>query len=468
MKFLLKNNRKFIALTFLSASVLFFSAVFWEKNIKSKEEDPIKIEIPAIPSFSFPERVCNIRDFGAIEGGDAINTKNINDAILDCAKNGGGKVVVPAGKWLTGPINLKSNINLYLNEGAEIFFSTNFSDYLPTVFTRFEGIELYNYSPLIYTKDSENVAITGKGTLNGQGKAWWNWKREGLQISGVERIYQMAQQGMPAEKRISGNLDDSMRPSFIQFINCKNILLEDFKIKDGPMWTLHPIYSENMLIRNIEIRTSKGPNTDGIAIDSSRNITVDGAYIESGDDAIAIKSGKDKDGLAVNKPAENIVIKNCEIKEGHSGIAIGSEMSGGVRNVLVENCKIDHADFGIHIKSMRGRGGTVENIFMRNLTFDKTRNELFRIDMQYGTPEDILSENLPTFKNIYFRNISCRRTTRTFFLRGLPEKSIENVSFENIKASSKKELVKENVVNDKFKNIKIRVEEKYSHPMFGN
>jgi len=457
MKFLW-NNRKSIILVVLAVIVLFFSAVFLQKKLTSENtDDLVKIEMPLVPSFSFPDRICNIKDFGAVSDGKFSNTKNINDAISDCAKDGGGKVVIPKGRWLTGPINLKSNINLYLEKDAEIIFSTNFDDYLPPVFSRFEGIELYNYSPLIYAKDCENVAITGKGTLNGQGDAWWNWKREGLQDSGIKKLHEMVKEGLPAEERIFGNADDALRPSFIQFIKCKNILLEDFRIKNGPMWTIHPIYSEEILIKNIAIETAEGPNTDGIVIDSSRNVTVEGCYIDSGDDAIALKSGRDKDGLFVNKPSENIYIKNCAIKEGHSAIAIGSEMSGGVKNVLVENLKIIRVDYGVHIKTVRGRGGIVENILVKDLEIEKATSDMIRIDMQYTKTNNVSNENLPVFRNMSFKNIDCKNTTNAFFLRGLPEKPIENISFENVDASSKKDMLKENVIGDKFKDVKIRI-----------
>lgn len=454
----LQVNCKFIVLVVLALIVLFFSAVFLQKKLTSENtEGLIKIEAPLIPSFSFSDRICNIEDFGAVGDGKFSNTKNINDAISDCAKNGGGKVFIPKGKWLTGPINLKSNINFHLDEEAEILFSTNFDDYLPPVFSRFEGIELYNYSPLIYTKDCENVAITGKGTLNGQSEAWWSWKREGLQDSGIKKLHKMSAEGLPAEERIFGNTDDALRPSFIQFVSCKKILLKDFKIKNGPMWTVHPLYSENMLIENITIETSDGPNTDGIVIDSSRNVTIEGCYIDSGDDAIALKSGRDKDGLSVSRPSENIYIKNCAIKEGHSAIAIGSEMSGGVKNVLVENLKISRVDYGVHIKTVRERGGIVENILVQDLEIEKAASDIIRIDMQYNRTNNVSNENLPVFRNIHFKNISCQKTDLAFFLRGLAEKPIENVYFENVNASSRKDILKENVIGDKFKDIKIRI-----------
>lgn len=418
------------------------------------------IEIPAINPPFFPDKKCNVKDYVTPEYDGQTKTNCINDAISDCAENGGGTVVVPKGKWLTGPIKLESNIDLHLEEGAEVSFSTNFSDYLPVVFSRFEGIELYNYSPLIYAKDCENVAITGKGTLDGQGKAWWSWKREGLQDSGIKKLHKMAQESLPTEERIFGNTDDALRPSFIQFVNCKKILLEDIKIKNGPMWTVHPIYSEDVLIKNISIETPEGVNTDGIAIDSSKNVLIEGCTINSGDDAIALKSGRDKDGLSINRPSENIIVRNCRIIEGHSGVAIGSEMSGGVKNVLIENCKIDRADFGFHIKSVRGRGGSVENILIRDIEINKIKNEIFRLDMQYNRTNNVSNENLPTFRDIHFKNISCQKAGLAFFLRGLPERPIENVSFENITAYAKQEMKKENVVNEIFKDISIKTEKK--------
>ncbi|HOF42925.1 MAG TPA: glycoside hydrolase family 28 protein [Candidatus Moranbacteria bacterium] len=461
----MKNEKKNIlklSLVIIAAVALYSSAVFLQKKLAKENEENmfVKTEIPSSIPF-FPDRTCNIEDFGAVrDERSSVNTKSINDAVFDCAKNGGGKVIIPKGKWLTGPIKLQSNIDLHLEEGAEVSFSTNFSDYLPVVFSRFEGIELYNYSPLIYAKDCENVAITGKGTLDGQGEAWWRWKREGLQDSGIKKLHKMAEEGLPTEERIFGNTDDALRPSFIQFVNCKKILLEDIEIKNGPMWTVHPIYSEDVLIKNISIETPEGVNTDGIVIDSSINILIEGCYINSGDDAIALKSGRDKDGLSINRPSENIIVRNCRIKEGHSGVAIGSEMSGGVKNVLIENCKIDRADFGFHIKSVRGRGGSVENILIRDIEINKIKNEIFRLDMQYNRTNNVSNENLPTFRDIHFKNISCQKADLAFFLRGLPEKPIESVSFENITAYAKQEMKKENIVDEIFKDISIKTEKK--------
>lgn len=460
MRYSREKHLKFFAIT--ASIVVILSVLLISMRERSRQDDEgtsedALVEVPVIIPHFFPDKQCNVKDY-VISGYDGQNKTNcINDAISDCAKDGGGKVVIPKGRWLTGPINLKSNINLYLDEDAEIIFSTNFDDYLPPVFSRFEGIELYNYSPLIYAKDCENVAITGKGTLDGQGEAWWSWKREGLQDSGIKKLHEMAKEGLPAEERIFGNTDDALRPSFIQFINCKNILLEDFRIKNGPMWTIHPIYSEEILIKNIAIETAAGPNTDGIVIDSSRNVTVEGCHIDSGDDAIALKSGRDKDGLSVNKPSENIHIKNCAIKEGHSAIAIGSEMSGGVKNVLVEDLKISRVDYGVHIKTVRERGGVVENILVQDLEIEKATSDMIRIDMQYTRTNNVSNENLPIFRNIHFKNISCQKTDLAFFLRGLAEKPIENVYFENVNASSKKDILKENVIGDKFKDIKIRI-----------
>lgn len=406
---------------------------------------------------TFPNKACTITNYGAIGNGVFNNTDSIKKAILDCEENGGGKVVVPDGEWLTGPIVLKSNINLFLEKNAHITFSRKFSDYLPVVFSRFEGTELYNYSPLIYANDAKNVAITGEGTMNGNGKAWKNFKSR--QNIAAWRLYTSANAGVAAEKRVFGTEKDALRPSFIQFVNSRNILIENVTVTNSPMWTIHPVYSENVTIRNVKI-DSDGPNTDGIVIDSSKNVIVDGVTVKSGDDAIAIKSGKDRDGLTVNKPSENIIVRNSTIQNGHSGLAIGSEMSGGVRNVLFENSTIDAADFGIQIKSMRGRGGTVENIWSKNINIRKATEQAIRIDMRYGTPIDPTSPVVPVFKNISFQNINCKRASDAIILKGLPDSPIQSLRFDGIEITSSFDIQEENTKDTVMENVNIILSKK--------
>ncbi|OIQ04347.1 MAG: hypothetical protein AUK58_00880 [Candidatus Moranbacteria bacterium CG2_30_41_165] len=452
------KNGSFLIILLISIIVISFffftqksHAPLERKNVPTED---ISFDIPVLDPQTFPDRNCRITDYGALSDGKASNTEAIKKAITDCAKNGGGKVIIPAGTWLTGPIVLQSHINLLLEKDAEILFSTNPDEYLPVVLSRFEGMEFYNYSPLIYALDAENIAITGEGVINGNGEAWYPWKTK--QGTAVLKLYDFTRTNAPVKQRIFGTPSDALRPSFIQFVRSKNILLEGVTFIHSPMWSIHPLYSENILMRNIKV-DSDGPNTDGIVIDSSKNVIIENVYVNSGDDAIVIKSGKDADGLRVGKPSENIVVRNSTIKNGHSGFAIGSEMSGSVRNVLFEDTSIDRTDFGLQIKSMRGRGGVVENIWMRNIQIRRASNQAILVDMQYGTPIDPLSSLLPAFHTLHFQNIECRRTDEAIIIRGLENSPIQNIKFSNITIGAKSEGQREYAENMAFENVVINI-----------
>lgn len=425
--------------------------ILWQK-LKTKPgagamKIPFAFAEPRAPDF--PDNVCDISRYGAVADGKTKNTGVFQKAIADCAQKGGGKVFVPAGKWLTGAIHLKSNINFNLDKNAEIIFSVNPDDYLPAVFTRWEGIELHNYSPFIYANDAENVAITGQGMLNGQGQTWLDWKKK--EQLAAEKLYSMAKKGVPAEQRQFVSPDDLLRPSFIQFINSRNILLAGFTVTDSPMWTIHFVYSENAIARGLNVNTH-GHNTDGIVIDSSKNILVENSILRTGDDSIAVKSGLDHDGWRVNRPSENIVIKNCDIGDGHSGVAIGSEMSGGVRNVLLQDLKIGGVDQGIRVKSVMGRGGFVENIWADNITIGKAENAAFQIDLDYGAATVASeSEKPPVLRNFFVSNLTAKDTRHAVRLKGLKKSPIADANFSNIKANSEKGINLKNCKNINFK-----------------
>lgn len=446
--------------------ILFGASLFLlrqKPSTQNNETIPYIIDMPSLPSdmpflmdkivLKQPaDYVCDIIDYGAIGDGKTLNTQSFKNAITTCAEKGGGTVKVPTGEWLTGAIHLESNINLHLEKDANIIFATDFSNYLPAVFSRFEGIELYNYSPLIYAADKENISITGEGTLNGQGKAWWGLDATAADAKNI--LYSMAQREIPPAERLFATPESSLRPAFIEFINSRNILIEGINMINSPMWNIHPVYSENVVIRNISIKSS-GPNTDGIAIDSTRNVIIDNVHIDSGDDAIAIKSGKDADGIRIGKPSENILVKNSFIKDGHSGFAIGSEMSGGVKNILIDNLTINWVAYGIQLKSTLGRGGIVENIWARNIKIHRAVNNAIRVDMTYGTPQDPNSKEAPIFRNINFENIQCRRTSNAIFLAGLPQSPINGISFKDISISSRVGIKKNNVINESISNSDI-------------
>jgi polygalacturonase len=396
---------------------------------------PIQAPFP-MPAFErpgFPSGVFDVREFGALADGATKNTDAFRKAIAAAVAKGGGTVLVPAGRWVTGPIHLASNVHLHVAEGAELLFSQDFADYLPVVFSRWEGLELMNYSPLVYAKDCENVAITGKGKLDGRGQAWWPWKK--TQKDAAKRLYELASSGTPPEKRIFGTVGD-LRPSFIQTVGCKNVLVEGVTISSGPMWTIHPVYSENVIVRRVTIVTD-GPNNDGLNPDSSKNVLVEDSFFSTGDDCVVIKSGLNEDGWRVGRPSENIVVRRLRGERGHGGVVIGSEMSGGVKNVFVDDCEFTGTDRGLRIKSMRGRGGVIENIYYQNVRHRDLR--LFDVEMTtfYGSSTLVpLTQKAPTIRGVHVKNVTGNGGKTAVEIVGLPELPIQDVTFDDVSISS--------------------------------
>ena len=391
--------------------------------------------IPTIKRPAIAKRTIDVRNYGAIGDGKTVNTKAFAKAMGACARKGGGRVLVPEGIWLTGPIHLKSKIDLHVSQGAELRFSDKFNDYLPVVFTRWEGLECYNYSPLIYARDCENIAITGAGTLNGQGEKWWKWKK--TQKHGAVRLYKMACDGVAVKKRVFGTTKDALRPTFIEAVNCKNVLVEGITIGSGPMWTLHPLYCENVLVRNVSIIT-RGVNNDGLVIDSTKNVLIEDCFFDTGDDCIVLKSGLNEDGWRVGKPTEKVVVRNCKTKEGHGGITIGSEMSGDVRDIFVHDCEFNGTNNGIRVKSMRGRGGVIENVWVQDIKMGRISRAALTFSTFYGMSTLVPSTTIPpVFRSFHLKNITCEYASRAVKIIGLPEQPLENFTLENININSR-------------------------------
>lgn len=465
------GKRLRLATFFLSALILLlgtglkvflWSADHMEKERPisfSQEWEPytLPFAMPPIRLFTFPEHTCLITDYGAIGDGKTMNTRAIALAIDDCAERGGGTVAVPAGHFLTGPIHLKSDIRLDVTEGAELLFSQNPNDYLPVVFSRYEGMELYNYSPLIYAKNCHDIAITGKGVLNGQGQSWWPWKS--WQQTTVKKLYALSDAGVAPERRVFGTIDDGLRPSMIQFINCTRAEIQGLTLKNGPMWTLHPLYSDNILIRDVTIVT-EGPNNDGIVIDSSKNVLIENVTLDTEDDAIVIKSGLDKDGLRVGKSSENIIIRDCAIGRGNGGIVIGSEMSGDVRNVFVSHCRFDGTKRGFRVKSAPGRGGIVENIWVEDLLMKHVLAEAIFLNMFYDSKNVVrpTTTDPPIFRNFFFKNIDCVFANDAIVLVGAENSLIQNLSFEDVSMRSRNAMTLQHVDGLRLEHFSLRAE----------
>lgn len=412
--------------------------------------------LPCEPVFS--EFSVSIKDFGASCG--TLCTKSINSAIKSVSEKGGGRVIIPEGIWKTGAIHLQSNVNLHFENGAVVDFSTNPEDFLPVVLVMYEGIRCFNYSPLIYGKDLVNVSITGKGILEGNGSAWWDWKKD---KSAIAKLYADGADLVPVEKRIYGTVG-GLRSPFVQLLNCKNVLLDGFTLNNSPFWNVDPVWCENMIIRNITIESpADSPNTDGINVDSCKNVIVeDCTIISAGDDMFCLKAGRNDDALSIGKPCENVIIRRCKgidfSKSG--GIVVGSEMSAGVRNILAYDCDFGHNINCIRLKSKDGRGGVVENIEYRNIHMNKGMrgiNISYRYDCGGPASDDakVPGERMPVFKNLYFENIKCDDVESGITIDGIPGGVMENICMKDIIMNAKLCMSADSVNGLNFENVRL-------------
>ncbi|MFK7981532.1 MAG: glycoside hydrolase family 28 protein, partial [Saprospiraceae bacterium] len=375
---------------------------------------------------------------------------------------GGGKVIIPKGIYYAGAIHLLDNVNLHLVEGAEIRFSTNPKDFLPAVPTSFEGNELINYSPLIYAFGKKNIAITGKGLLNGQASNdnWWIWKgsetygwREGMshqnEPNSRPRLMEMVAQGTPVEQRVFGD-GYYIRPSFIEFFNCQNILIQGVKIIDAPFWVIHPIKSTNITVDGVIVE-SHGPNNDGCDPEYCKNVVIKNCLFNTGDDCIAIKAGRNEDGRRVAIKSERILVKDCQMIDGHGGVVMGSEMSAGIQDVFVENCTMSspNLDRAIRIKTNTKRGGFVENVHVRNIEIGQVKEAVLKVNLFYATYQNQRGDFMPTVKNITLENVRVKNGGKYGILaKGYAEAPIQNITFKNVKIEKVSEALSlENVEN---------------------
>ena len=391
---------------------------------------------------TFPARDFDITKFGAVADGKTDCTAAIAKAIDACAEAGGGHVIIPAGEFLTGAIHLKSNVDLHLAATNSILkFSTDPNAYLPVVFTRFEGTELYNLSPLIYALGQSNIAVTGAGTLDGQADEsnWLAWKN----TSSRKQLVKMAEDNVPVEQRQFG-VSNHLRPDFIEFNRCQNILIEGVKIRRSPMWELHPLLCTNVTVRGVDI-FSHGANNDGCDPESCRDVLIEKCIFDTGDDCIAIKSGRNADGRRVNVPSENLIIRESTMRDGHGGVTIGSEISGSCSNVFVENCEMSSPNLtcALRLKSNAMRGGVLQNIFMRNVNVGLVKDSVLQIDFLYE--EGAKGDFKPVARNVVMENINVAQTPRVLNVKGFPAASITDVRIYN---SSFKQIKKPDVIID--------------------
>jgi polygalacturonase len=390
-------------------------------------------ELPAILARirppTFPARDFPVTRYGARADGATDATSAFRQAIEACHRAGGGRVVVPPGEFLTGPIHLKSNVNLHVAAGATVRFRREPAAYLPLVHTRWEGMELMNYSPLVYAFEQENVALTGEGTLDGQAGPdhWWPWKASTgptSQKPARDRLQRQVEEGVPVAQRVYGE-GHFLRPQFIQPYRSRNVLIEGVTLRNSPMWVIHPVLSQNVTVRGVTV-ISHGPNSDGCNPESSSDVLIEDSVFDTGDDCIAIKSGRNADGRRLGVPSERIVVRGCRMRAGHGGVTVGSEVSGGVRRVYAERCQMSSPDLerGLRIKTNAVRGGVVEDVFVRDVEIGEVGSAI-DIDMLYE--EGAAGPFTPVVRNVRVERMSVRRAQYAFFVRGLPASPVRGL-----------------------------------------
>lgn len=411
------------------------------------------IMLLAATTTALAERV-DMKQAGAVTDGTTVNTRLINSTIERLAGEGGGTLFFPAGRYLTGPIRLKSNITLELEAGATLLFSTNFDDYLPFVEVRHEGVMMKSFCPLIYATDAENITIKGEGTLDGQGKAWWdeffkvlidlrdNGKRDVNKYQPLfEKENDVKKIASETNEDWHGTLDRRFfRPPFIQPIRCKNVRIEGVKIINSPFWTVNPEFCDNVTVDGVTIHNVDSPNTDGINPESCRNVHISNCHISVGDDCITIKSGRDLQARNIGAACENITVTNCTMLSGHGGVVIGSEMSGGVRRVTITNCVFEGTDRGIRLKSTRGRGGIVEDIRISNIVMKDIKKEALTFNLKYSRmPQEPKSERTPVFRNIHISGVTVVDVNVPIQIVGLEEAPISDIVLRDIQIKNGKQ-----------------------------
>lgn len=416
-------------------------------------EAPFDMPPIRVPDFANAPHF-NIVDYGALAGDKSATTKAIAAAISAAHAAGGGRVLVPRGTWLTGAIHLKSNVELYVEEGAVLLFSELPEDYLPAVPTSWEGIECYNYSPLVYAYDCDNVALSGKGTLQARLDVWRVWyARPKPHMDALVALYQHAVRNTPVGERQMAAGEAHLRPHFVQFNRCRNVLIEDIKIRDSPFWTVHPYMSRDVVIRRVDIR-AHGHNNDGVDPEMSQNVLIEDCVFDQGDDAISVKSGREFDGWRLASPAKNIVIRNCRIKNGHQLLAIGSELSGGVENILVDNCHFDRGDAEgpvkgttlveinniLYVKTNERRGGYVRNIHMRNVTATKIAGGPLCVETdvlyQWRNLVPTYERRLTPIEGLYVSNVRVAEARFVCRILGDPGMPVKNVALHGVKVDA--------------------------------
>lgn len=476
-------------LMLVAFSMFFFSVGAQRKNVRrvnaqrivnpyTKYTRNLPFSMNGMAAPVIPNNQVKLSDFGAKGDGSALCTEAFQKAFAALVEKGGGKLVVPQGVWYTGPIELKSNTELHLEKGAVILFAADESLY-PIKKTSFEGLETRRCQSPVSATNATNIAITGQGAIDGNGLYWrplkkskvtdGQWKKfTGMQkgvfkrndlwfpSAGYAKGDSIADMNVPKGLETDEQWNEIrrfLRPVMVSLVGCKNVLLKDVIFQNSPAWNIHPLMCENIIIDHVLARNPDyAQNGDALDLESCKNALIVNSTFDAGDDGICIKSGKDADGRKRGKPCENVVVDGCTVFQGHGGFVVGSEMSGGVKNILVQNCQFLGTDVGLRFKSCRGRGGVVENIFIRNISMFDIQGDAITFDLYYGGKSAIevlesgekvnnieakpVDETTPEFRNIDVENIVCRHARRAMFFNGLPEKPITNIRLKNINISA--------------------------------
>ncbi len=414
-------------------------------------------ELPVPPMFQ--DLYIDIREFGATPDKNVKSTRAINEAIEHCSSQGGGHVVIPEGEWLSGAIHLKDNVDLHFEDGSVLHFSTEFDDYLPVVYGILGGNRCYSPSHFLYAYKCKNIAVTGKGILDGHGQAWWPMKNHNM---GMRDPILKGRNRSPLSERIYDRPEQGVRPRMLQFVECENVLIEDITMINSPSWTVHPAWCENITVRNVVIRNPKdSPNTDGVNFESCKRGLIEGINVETGDDVCCLKAGRDEDAWDVGIPCEDIEIRNCKASGGHGGFTIGSETSACIKNAYIHDCCFDGKFYsGIRIKTMKGRGGYVENIDCENIYVTNADSSVY-LTMKYaGERLDDQSkpiENMPSVRNISIKGLKCPKADCGIYICGETGYNFENIHLSDIDIAAEMPIKAENVTGLYMENINLRL-----------
>jgi len=476
---------------------LITACLFIATQVSAQKKNYSFSNLPQVKETRFKNDTVSILKYGAKSDGITLNTQSINDAITACNASGGGVVLIPEGLWVTGPIVLKSNVNLHLKKNALLQFSKDFDQY-KLVEGDWEGLpQMRNQSPLS-AADAQNIAITGNGIIDGNGDAWRMVKKDKLTETQWKKLVASGgsvdaegRMWYPSAKTVKGaamknpgaispdktpefydSVKDYLRPNLLVLTRCKQVLLEGVTFQNSPAWNLHPLMCEDLVVRNVYVKTPwYAQNGDGIDLESCRNVLIEGSTFDVGDDGICIKSGRDAEGRKRGMPTENVVVRNSTVYHAHGGFVIGSEMSGGANNIFVYDCSFIGTDIGLRFKTTRGRGGVVEKIFANNIIMKDIVGEAILFDMYYMAKDPIVlagekrevpqvkllpvTPETPVFRDFYISNIVCDGASKAVFIRGLPEMSISGINFENMVIQAKSGIDIQEAKDVKLNNVKV-------------